>query len=131
MYLSRKTIRLSESNRRPCHFSSFTIFLTHHFPTPLPTPNTHTHTHTHTHSLSQGMEQCSNYKGKQIYNLSRDTVVVKNPPAKQKMPVPSLDWEEGGNGNPLQYPFLENPMDRGAWWATAHGVTKSRTRLSD
>ena len=53
MYLSRKTIRLSESNRRPCHFSSFTIFLTHHFPTPLPTPNTHTHTHTHTLSLSR------------------------------------------------------------------------------
>ena len=30
-----------------------------------------------------------------------------------------------GNGNPLQYSCLENPMDRGAWWATAHGVTKS------
>ena len=36
-----------------------------------------------------------------------------------------------GNGNPLQYSGLENPMDRGAWWATAHGVTKSWTRLSD
>ena len=36
-----------------------------------------------------------------------------------------------GNGNPLQYSCLENPMDRGAWWATAHGVAKSRTRLSD
>ena len=36
-----------------------------------------------------------------------------------------------GNGNPLQYSCLENPMDRGAWWATIHGVTKSRTRLSD
>ena len=32
----------------------------------------------------------------------------------------------GGNGNPLQYSCLENPMDRGAWWATVHGVTKSR-----
>ena len=32
---------------------------------------------------------------------------------------------------PLQYSNLENPMDRGAWWATVHGVTKSRTRLSD
>ena len=32
-------------------------------------------------------------------------------------------------GNPLQYSFLENPMDRGAWWATVYGVTKSRTRL--
>ena len=37
----------------------------------------------------------------------------------------------GGNGNPLQYFCLENPMDRGAWQATVHGVTKSRTQLSD
>ena len=35
----------------------------------------------------------------------------------------------GGNGNPLQYSCLKNPMDRGAWRATAHGVTKTRTRL--
>ena len=36
-----------------------------------------------------------------------------------------------GNGTPLQYSCLENPMDRGAWWAAVHGVTKSRTWLSD
>ena len=36
-----------------------------------------------------------------------------------------------GNGNPCQYPCLEIPMDRGAWWATVHGVTKSWTLLSD
>ena len=36
-----------------------------------------------------------------------------------------------GNGNPLQYSFMVNPMDGGAWWATVHGVTKSQTRLSD
>ena len=36
-----------------------------------------------------------------------------------------------GNGTPLQYSCLENPMDGGAWWATVHGVAKSRTRLSD
>ena len=35
------------------------------------------------------------------------------------------------NGNSLQYSCLENPMDRGAWWAAVHGVIKSRTRLSD
>ena len=35
------------------------------------------------------------------------------------------------NGTPLQYSCLENPMDGGAWWAAIHGVTKSRTRLSD
>ena len=36
-----------------------------------------------------------------------------------------------GNGNPLQYSCLENPMDGGAWWAAVHGVAKSRARLSD
>ena len=36
-----------------------------------------------------------------------------------------------GNGNPLQYSCLENPMDGGAWWATIHGVAKSLTWLSD
>ena len=35
------------------------------------------------------------------------------------------------NGNPLQYSWLENPMDGGAWWATVHGVAKSQTQLSD
>ena len=36
-----------------------------------------------------------------------------------------------GNGNPVQYSCLKNPMDRGVWWATVHGVAKSQTRLSD
>ena len=36
-----------------------------------------------------------------------------------------------GNGNPLEYSCLENPMDRGAWWATFHGVAKSQTRWSN
>ena len=35
-----------------------------------------------------------------------------------------------GNGKPLQYSCLKNPMDRGDWWATVHGVTKSQTQLS-
>ena len=35
-----------------------------------------------------------------------------------------------GNGNPLQYSCLKNPMDRGAWWATVQGVAKIRTRLT-
>ena len=39
-------------------------------------------------------------------------------------------FPEGGNGNPLQYSCLENPMDRGAWWATVHKATKSNTCLS-
>ena len=44
-------------------------------------------------------------------------------------------WVEGvgreGKGTPLQYSCLENPMDRGTWWAAVHGVSKSRTRLND
>ena len=46
--------------------------------------------------------------------------------------IPGLGRSPGeGNGNPLQYSCLENPMDRGAWRATVHGVTKSWTQLSD
>ena len=46
--------------------------------------------------------------------------------------IPELERSPGGgNGNPLQYSFLDNPMDRGAWWATVHGVKKSQTWLSD
>ena len=46
--------------------------------------------------------------------------------------IPGLGRSAGeGNGNPLQYSCLENPIDRGAWWATVHGVAKSRTQLSD
>ena len=45
---------------------------------------------------------------------------------------PGLGRSPGeGQGNPLQYSCLENPMDRGAWWATVHVVTKSWTRLND
>ena len=44
--------------------------------------------------------------------------------------VPGLGRSPGeGNGNPLQYSYLENPTDRRAWWATVHGVAKSQTRL--
>ena len=46
--------------------------------------------------------------------------------------IPGLGRSSGeGNGNPLQYSCLENPMDRGAWQATVHGVTKSQTQLSN
>ena len=70
--------------------------------------------------------------------------MVKNLPAVQETQVQSLGQEDfpwirewlptpvgGGNGTPLQYSHLENPMDGGAWWATFLGVAKSWTRLSD
>ena len=53
--------------------------------------------------------------------------VVKNHPAKQETQVWSLSWEDPpgeGNCNPLQYSCLENHIDRGAWWATVHGVIR-------
>ena len=58
---------------------------------------------------------------------------------RQKQPVYTNDSDSvyahlaqgEGSGSPLQYSCLENPMGRGAWWAAVHGVTRSRTRLSD
>ena len=44
----------------------------------------------------------------------------------------SIIYMDGeGNGAPLQYSCLTNPMERGAWWAAVHGVARSRTQLSD
>ena len=60
--------------------------------------------------------------------------VVENLPANTGDPrlIPGLGRSPGeGNGNPLQYSGLGNPMNRGAWRATVHWVTKSETRLSE
>ena len=45
--------------------------------------------------------------------------------------VQHIIYHGEGNGTPLQYSCLENPMDGGAWWAAVHGVAKSQTQLSD
>ena len=58
-------------------------------------------------------------------------LVVKNPPvnAGDAGLIPPSGKPPGqGHGNPLQYSCLETPLARGAWWATVHGVTKSRTQ---
>ena len=66
-----------------------------------------------------------------LLGTSQLALVVKNPPADAGdiRDVGSIPGPErspgGGNGNPLQYSYLENPMDRGAWWARVHGVTQS------
>ena len=60
--------------------------------------------------------------------------VVKNPSANSgdAGSIPGSRRSPGeGNGNPLQYPCLENPMDGGSWWAAVHGVVKSWARLSN
>ena len=73
----------------------------------------HTHTHTHTHT----------------YISSQVALMVKNLPAnagdiKYVGLVPGLGRFSGGwHGNSLQHSCLENPMDKGDWWATVHGVT--------
>ena len=59
---------------------------------------------------------------------------VKNPPANagDEGSMPGSGRSPGeGTGTPLQYSCLENPMDRGARWATVHGVTQSQTQLSN
>ena len=62
--------------------------------------------------------------------------MIMNPPANAGATgdvgsIPKLGRSpEGGHGNPPQYSCLENPMNGGAWWATVHRVSKSRTRLS-
>ena len=62
--------------------------------------------------------------------------MVKNLPANARAirnagSIPGLERSPGGgHGNPLQYSCLGNPMDRGAWWATVHGVINRQTRLS-
>ena len=56
--------------------------------------------------------------------------VVKNPPANagEAGSIPGLGkFPGGGHGNPLQYSCLQNPMDRGAWWAAVHSVEKIQT----
>ena len=60
-------------------------------------------------------------------------LVDKESPSSESLGnSPFIDEHLGeGNGTPLQYSCLENPVDGGAWYAAVHGVTKSQTRLSD
>ena len=62
-------------------------------------------------------------------NTQRDVMEWNEKNPADLSPPKSMNGE--GNGNPLQYSCLENPMDGGAWWAAVHGVARSRTRLSN
>ena len=72
-----------------------------------------------------------------LEQASHVTLVIKNPPASVRDTryadsVAGLGSSSGGgNGNPLQYSFLGDGMDRANWWATFHGVAKIQTGLSD
>ena len=66
------------------------------------------------------------------HKVSLDLELVKNPPANtgDVSLIPGFGRFPGkGNGYALQYSCLENPMDRGTWWAIDYGVTKSQTQL--
>ena len=62
--------------------------------------------------------------GSVVKNLSADAGNVGSIPGLRRSPGE-------GNGDPLQYPGLDNPLERGAWLAIVHGIAESRTRLSD
>ena len=68
-----------------------------------------------------------------VHKSQQVALVVKYPPAnagdaRNAGSIPRPGRSPGDrHGNPLQYSCLENPMDRGGWWATVHGVAKSRT----
>ena len=79
-----------------------------------------------TYSWAQGTLLCGGLNGKEIPNRGDICIYTAD---SLSCPVEINTGE--GNGTPLQYSCLENPMDRGAWWAAVPGVAKSRTRLSD
>ena len=70
-----------------------------------------------------------------INGASQEALLVKNPPVnaeeiRETGSIPGSGRSPGeGNGNPLQYSYLEEPIDRGAWRAIVHGVTKNQTWL--
>ena len=94
------------------------------------------------HAVSSGKAQWKTWKSEKNLTLSNLNVtgvasqvalVVKHLPAHARDPgsTPGSGRSSGEeNGYPLQYSCLENPMDSGAWRATVHGVTQSRTQLS-
>ena len=98
----------------------------------------HARTHTHTQYTwdtdystdTDWIYDCTYTQSSQV------ALVVKNPPAHAE-DIKDIDLTPGsgrflggGNGNPLQYSCLENPMDRGPWWAIVYRVTKSQTGLN-
>ena len=83
-------------------------------------------------------KRCASIEGNELGSARRKEMkmvqMVRNLPTMQETRVQSPGSERSpgkGNGNPLQNSCLENPMDRGTWRATVHGVARSRTRLSD
>ena len=92
--------------------------------------------HSGSSKLATGKPKGTFWSTQHLHQVSLLAQLVKNPPAVQETrpsagnlgSTPGLGRSPGeGNGNPLQCSCLENPMDRGAWRATVHEVTKSQT----
>ena len=81
----------------------------------------YTHTHTYIHTWSSALQEIlyllSHYSVAQMMNLPANAGNEASITGSGRSPG-------GGNGNPLQYSCLGNPLDRGTWWATVHGVPK-------
>ena len=84
--------------------------------------------------VSMGSQRVRHDWATSLFFTSLVAQTVKRLPTMRETRLRSLGWEdplEKEMATPLQYSCLENPMDRGAWWAAVHGVTKSQTRLSE
>ena len=92
--------------------------------------NTHTHTHTHTYIHTGQINKKELLYSTGFPGGSEVKASASNAGDPDSIPGSGRSPREG-NGNPLQYSCLENPMDEEAWQATVHGVVKSRTRLSN
>ena len=66
-----------------------------------------------------------------LWNFQVEIFIIREGKEPNDVREDLRDVIREGNGTPLQYSCLENPMDGGSWWAAVHGVAKSRTRLSD
>ena len=87
----------------------------------------------YTYKLRDPLEGASSYNGKGLTSLKSGGKTSRLEMQPEWMCSPGLKqalWSQG-NGNSLQYSHWDNPMDRGAWQATVHGVIKSQTLLSD
>ena len=127
LFMHSHTYKHWDRSINPCTHPKYTNYL--QIPTIV---QTHKHYHLNTYQNSYS----TIYTNTQIYKHTPQVPVVKNLPAnagdiRDTGLIPGSERSPGGgHGNPLQYSFLENPIDRGSWQATVHRVAQSRTWLN-